>query len=304
MEKKISVLMVDDEEQFRETTAKILGRKGFEVSMAGTGQEAVEMMKKKFRDVVVLDMKMPGMNGEEALAAIRKIHPNAQVIMLTGHGGVESAKASLKLGAFDYLNKPCDIDLLALKIKDAAQMPRKEEFGKERRILDIMIRIDDYTKIQEDQTVEEAFELLMQSFKGLVSTSRVMETGHRSILVYNSRGEITGILSIRDLMGALRPGYLTMAKPSTADSMQYSSMFWRGLFNSQAQALADKKVGEVMSDAPPVVDDSVNLMELANRMYSENIRRAVVSEKGRIVGVVREQEVFFEMANVMLKKQS
>ena len=73
MEKKISVLMVDDEEQFRETTAKILGRKGFEVTMAATGEEAIDLLKKMARDVVVLDMKMPGMDGKEALAAIKKI---------------------------------------------------------------------------------------------------------------------------------------------------------------------------------------------------------------------------------------
>ena len=302
MEKKISVLMVDDEEQFRETTAKILGRKGFDVTMAATGEEAVDILKKGSRDVVVLDMKMPGMDGKEALAAIRKIHPAAQVIMLTGHGAMESAKASLELGAYDFLNKPCDIDLLALKIKDARKAADNGEVRKERRISDIMIRIDDYTKVQEESTVKEAFEQLMKSFKGFVSTSRVMETGHRSVLVYDKKGEITGILSIRDLIGALRPAYLSMGKPSTADSIQFSPMFWKGLFVSQAGELAGKKVWEVMSDAPPVVDESANLMELANMMYAENIRRAVVKDKGRIVGVVREQEVFFEMAGIILKE--
>lgn len=119
MPDKIRILMVDDEAKFRETTSKILQKKGFETTMAGTGEEAVEILKKMTQDVVILDIRMPGMDGHQALSLIKEIQPDVRVIMLTGHGDAESAKTALKKGAYDYLNKPCDIDLLASKINDA-----------------------------------------------------------------------------------------------------------------------------------------------------------------------------------------
>jgi DNA-binding response OmpR family regulator len=298
---KISVLMVDDEEQFRETTAKILSRKGFDVSMASTGEEAVNLIREKMKDVVVLDIKMPGMDGHEALAEIKKIRPGSQIIMLTGHGGEDSAKASLNLGACNYLTKPCDIDLLAAKIHDAYNSVHKAGPKEEKKARDIMIHIDDYTTITEDKTIKDAIQQLMKSFEGFISTSRVMETGHRSILVFNDKHELTGLLSIRDLIGAVRPSYLSAPKPSMADTIQYSTMFWSGLFTTQVKALAKKKVGEVMSEeAPPSVDENTNLMELAEMMYAKGHRRLVVTSKGKVIGVVREQELFFEMSNIIL----
>lgn len=302
MSKKIRVLMVDDEAKFRETTSKILKKRGFDTIMAGSGEEAVELLHQHPADVVVLDIKMPGMDGHEALGRIKEIGPRTQVIMLTGHGDVDSAKASLEKGAFDYLSKPCDIDLLASKINDAFRAAHDAaEWAAEKKARDIMIHIDDYTTIRGDQTVREAIEHLLRSFEGLAASSSVMETGHRSILVFDRDGELEGILSIQDLIGAARPAYLSAPKPSMADAMQYSAMFWTGLFTSQVNRLAGTRVAEIMSESPPSVDENANLMELADLMYSRNIRRLVVTDAGgRVIGVVREQELFFEMANIIL----
>ena len=90
------------------------------------------------------------------------------------------------------------------------------------------------------------------------------------------------------------------AKPSTADSMQYSYMFWEGLFTTQVKALANKKVGEIMSETPRKVDQNMNLMEIANLMFTSQIRRMLVTAEDKIVGVVREQELFFEIANIII----
>ena len=108
-----------------------------------------------------------------------------------------------------------------------------------------------------------------------------------------------GIISIMELMQAVRPGYLSVAKPSMADSIQYSRMFWTGLFSTQVKALANKKVEEVMSDSPPCMDEDTNLMELADFMYTGKVRRVLITRQGKVVGVVREQELFFEMANII-----
>ncbi|MCJ7687519.1 MAG: response regulator, partial [Desulfobacteraceae bacterium] len=208
MAKKIRVLMVDDEEQFRSTTSKILTRRGYETTVAESGEEAIEILKESPQDVVILDIRMPGMDGHEALAQIKKIDPDVRVIMLTGHGGGESAKESLEHGAFDYLNKPCDIELLSLKINDAYDAAQKG-VREEKKAGDIMIPIEDYTTIDPDSTIKEGIERLKRSFESAPSTSRIMETGHRSILVFDQTGKLVGILSILDLIKAVRPAYLS-----------------------------------------------------------------------------------------------
>jgi CheY-like chemotaxis protein len=300
MEDKIKVLMVDDEEQFRSTTSKILTRRGYATTIAGSGEEALGILRKEPQDVVILDVKMPGMDGHETLAEIKKIDPDVPVIMLTGHGALDSAKESLKHGAFDYLNKPCEIDLLAAKIRDAHTVAKKG-VKEEKKAGDIMIPLEEYTTVDEDATVKEGVEALKQSFESFASTGKIMETGHRSILVFDREGSISGILSIMDLIVAIRPSYLSAPKPTMADALQYSPMFWSGLFTIQTKALLKKKVKDIMSDPPLTVDEEANLMEVADLLYARNARRLGVTRKGKIVGIVREQEIFFEIVRMALE---
>ena len=112
MARKIRVLMVDDEARFRETTSRLLINRGFETTIAGSGEEAIAILEKQPHDVVVMDIKMPGMDGHQALEAIKSRFPDTQVIMLTGHGNDVSARTALTQQAYDYLSKPCDIDIL------------------------------------------------------------------------------------------------------------------------------------------------------------------------------------------------
>ncbi|MBU2548260.1 MAG: CBS domain-containing protein, partial [Proteobacteria bacterium] len=137
------------------------------------------------------------------------------------------------------------------------------------------------------------------SFEELIATEKLMQTGHRSLLVMEG-GRLAGVLSIVDLMAGLRPGYLSAPRPSTADQIEYSAMFWTGLFTTQAKVLAGKKVREVMSDPPPAVNEEANLMEIANLLYETESRRLAVYSGDRVAGVVREQEVFFELARLIL----
>jgi CheY-like chemotaxis protein len=298
----MNIMLVDDEEQFRSTTSKILARRGYKTTVAESGEAAIGILKDSAQDVVVLDVKMPGMDGHEALREIKKIDPKVQVIMLTGHGTMDSARKSLKEEAFDYLNKPRDMDLLASKIDDAFNATEKG-LKQEKRAGDIMIPLQDYTTIQAGATVREGITALKSSFENAVSTSRIMETGHRSILVFDRGENLVGILSILDLIRAVRPAYLSAPKPSMADSMQYSAMFWRGLFTTQTEGLISKRIEDVMSDAPLTIDEEANLMEVADVLYTEKRRRMAVTRKGKVVGVVREQELFFEMARILTASQ-
>lgn len=112
-------MLVDDEERFLITTEKLLSRKGYDIVTAGSGREALEKMRSQNVHVVILDVKMPGMDGIETLRAIKNEFPLVEVIMLTGHGTVESAVDGLKAGATDYLMKPTDVSDLIQKAEEA-----------------------------------------------------------------------------------------------------------------------------------------------------------------------------------------
>ena len=122
------VLLVDDEVPFVETMTKRLGKRDLNVNTAFSGKEALEVLdKNRNTDVVILDVKMPGMDGIETLGAIKRLFPLTEVVMLTGHGTIESAIEGMKRGAYDYLLKPCEIDQLMLKVEEATQKKRNHE---------------------------------------------------------------------------------------------------------------------------------------------------------------------------------
>jgi len=106
----MKMMLVDDEERYLQTTQKLIEKKGYEVQTAQSGEEALEKLKLQNIHVVILDVKMPGMDGNETLKAIKTLYPLVEVIMLTGHATVDSAIDGLKSGACDYLMKPADID--------------------------------------------------------------------------------------------------------------------------------------------------------------------------------------------------
>jgi CheY-like chemotaxis protein len=295
---KITVLLVDDEQRFRASTEKILNRRGFETMAAGTGEEALERLAES-PDVVILDIKMPGMDGLTALRELKRRAPDVPVIMLSGHGSEEAARIALREGAFDVLAKPCDIDLLVAKLQEASRSGEEPEYVTERRVGDVMIPLADYTTVSADDTVEAAIGRLRESFDVKASTDSIMETGHRSLLVLDSAGGVAGVVAITDLLDAIMPRYLTVPKPTLADAIQYSPMFWVGMFTREVEAIRSTPVGEVMSTVPPSIAVDATLMEAAYVMVHRGARRLVVERGGRIVGVIREQELFFEMDRLL-----
>jgi DNA-binding NtrC family response regulator len=123
-----NVLLVDDEVAFVETMTKRLNRRGLDITAAYGGPEALEILDRNASlEVVILDVKMPIMDGIETLSEIKKRHPLIEVIMLTGHATVDSAIEGMKRGAFDYLMKPCDLDQLIGKVKEAVARKHTQE---------------------------------------------------------------------------------------------------------------------------------------------------------------------------------
>ena len=298
MSRKIKILMVDDEAQFRSTTERILTRRGFQTILAASGEEALEKLDQR-PDVVVLDVKMPGMDGHQTLKEIKKRSPDLPVIMLTGHGALPSAQEALDKGAFDYLAKPCDIDILAAKIGDACRHAKDPQALEEKKVLDVMIPLQEYTTVGKQENVADAISKLKASFASKISTSRLMETGHRSVLVLDETGVAVGILSIQDLLALVLPSYLSAPKPSTADSMQYSPMFWQGMFNKAVRDKAGIQIEEAMSPAPLTIEGGASLMEAVYVMVTNNARRLVVVVAGEVAGILREQDLFFEMERIL-----
>ncbi len=121
------VLLVDDEEQFVDVLAQRLETRGFQVSTAFSGDDAIAFVEEHDVDVVILDVLMPGRNGIDTLQEIRRIRPITEVIMLTGHATVETAIQGMKFGAYDYLMKPTDTAELVDKIAKAYQRKKDHE---------------------------------------------------------------------------------------------------------------------------------------------------------------------------------
>jgi len=122
------VMLVDDEVPFVEILTKRLEKRNLQTISAHDGQEALEKLDKNRNvDVVILDVKMPGMDGIEVLRGIKKSYPLIEVIMLTGHATVETAIEGMKLGAYDYLMKPCELEQLMAMVEAATKKRRAHE---------------------------------------------------------------------------------------------------------------------------------------------------------------------------------
>ena len=119
MEEK--VLLVDDEEKFLEVMSERLTTRGVTVTTATSAAEALEQIEANLFDAVILDLKLPGMDGIEALKRMKAKRPELQIILLTGHATVEKGVEAIKLGAMDFVEKPADLESLGEKIKQAKQ---------------------------------------------------------------------------------------------------------------------------------------------------------------------------------------
>jgi DNA-binding NtrC family response regulator len=122
------IMLVDDEVSFVKTVAKRLAKRNIKTIMAFSAEEGLEKLKEnQDLDVIVLDIKMPGMNGIDALKEIKTVSPLVEVIMLTGHATIELAVDAMKLGAHDFLMKPFEIEELVLKMQEAAEKKQQHE---------------------------------------------------------------------------------------------------------------------------------------------------------------------------------
>lgn len=119
MKHKVNLLLVDDEEQFLASMKKQLEVRDFNVVAVDRGEKALAAADKQDIDIALVDLKMPGLNGEETLKALKKAHQWMEIVILTGHGAIDSAVGTMQSGAYAHLQKPCRLDLLLEVLKDA-----------------------------------------------------------------------------------------------------------------------------------------------------------------------------------------
>jgi DNA-binding NtrC family response regulator len=123
----MKILLVDDEDQFRESVTKQLTVRNYTVSEVSSGEDAIEFIHQNNIDIVILDMRMPGISGAATLKKIKELSPLTEVIMLTGHATVNTAMETIKMGAFDYIPKPVKLNELINKIEDAYRKKELQE---------------------------------------------------------------------------------------------------------------------------------------------------------------------------------
>ena len=313
------IMLVDDEVSLTETLTKRLTKRSIRTIAAFSGEEGLETLKANQNiDVVVLDFKMPGMDGIETLKKIKMEFPLIEVIMLTGHASVESGIAGMKLGAFGYLMKPCDIEELVGKVEAATKKKRAhaekvqdwEAYMESSTLKELMVPIEEYATVYEDANILEAFNALEEAQK-VFNPQRYR---HRAVLVLNKEKRVVGKLSQHDIIQALEPQYKESKgrKKGALDHLGFSREFiesvslqydmWdRPLQNLYKKAL-DQKVKSFMY-TPTVreyIEGEATINETIHRLIIGNHHSLLVTNGSDIVGIVRLTDVF-ELIHLRLK---
>ena len=313
------IMLVDDEVSLVETLSKRLGKRGIKTISAFSGEECLEKLKTNQNlDVIVLDVKMPGMDGIETLQEIKKSSPLTEVIMLTGHATVDSGINGMKLGAYDYLMKPCDIEELVSKVEKAAQKKQVHEgkiddwgrFMEASTLKDLMVPLAEYATVSEDANVFEAFKALEDAQKAF-SPQRYR---HRAVLVLDKEDRVVGKLGQHDIIQALEPQHKGFKNPEKGalDHLGFSRTFiesvslqydtWdRPLQNLYRKALEQKvKAFMYKPTEGEYIEESVTINETIHRLIIGNHHSLLVTKGPDIVGVVRLTDVF-ELIYLRLK---
>ena len=240
---KIRLLLVDDEEDFRRTVSKRLMKRGIEPHQAGSGEECLDFLEKNPVDVVVLDVKMRGIDGIETLHRIKAKYPKTEVIMLTGFASTEDGVDGIKTGAFDYLSKPIELDHLLGKIKQAHEKIVRED---ERR------RETEFRAKMEQQMI--ATERLASL--GTLAAGVAHEINNPLAIIKESAGWMQLILKKEEMANTPRKEDLLMALGKIESGVERARRITHQLLGSVKQT--DSVASEV--DLKDLVTETVGLV--------------------------------------------
>jgi CheY-like chemotaxis protein len=276
MEKKIQVLIVDDEVRFARNVSRLLEKDRFDVCVSHNGLDALEKVHKSRPDVVVLDIRMPEMDGIETLLAMKHLDPEIQVIILTGHADMETGILAIREGAFDYLFKPCDMDLLKEKILQAAaarQIQRRPVLWPRRMVKEItnaaFIPLD-----------------ITDSLKKALNIFTAMGAGgmREELHVTDIKERLKGVISRNEL--------IREAERVSPDR----HILWSDLVKNP-QWLPEKKVSDIMK--PPAgisAHPDEPLRQVAQKMIDKHLRCLPVMADNRFMGVIRLNDILYHIS--------
>ena len=279
MKNRIRVLLVDDEEQFVYNMSRILKVRGFEVATATDGHKAMNTIKYGGGfDVVVLDIKMPGMDGIEALKEIKKWAPDTEVIMLTGHASLSTGAQAIRRGAYDFLMKPCDIEDLVEKIREAyeAESIKRHPVLWPRKLAGEII-LHAFSKLKPDDPLTKALEVMSRG---------VGEEAVEEVYIVDAEDRLHGVVTKRDLVNEAQ-----RAHPQVP-------LNWTRLLES-SQWLPEIPLKSAMRSDYPSTQANAFLTDAANQMIVNNVRSMPVLRAGRVIGVIKLQDVFQYMDHEM-----
>ncbi|SMC99608.1 His Kinase A (phospho-acceptor) domain-containing protein [Desulfocicer vacuolatum DSM 3385] len=234
---KIRLLLVDDEEGFRAAIARRLAKRGMAPAQASSGEECLTLLDTSPMDVVVLDVRMPGMNGIDTLKAIKTNHKDIQVILLTGNAAVSDGIEGIKSGAFDYLTKPVEIDHLFNKIKQAFGMIQLEEEKRQ--------QLAYREKLEKKMVDTDRLAAL-----GTLSTGIAHEINNPLAIINEAAGVIKQILEAPDMAQLPRQGDLLMALDKIETSIK------------RAGKITQQLLGHVKKQGPRLATTDMRLLIL------------------------------------------
>ncbi|MGD9057058.1 MAG: sigma-54 dependent transcriptional regulator [Desulfobacterales bacterium] len=258
-----SVLIVDDEQSIVQSLSGLLSDEGFEVSAAVNGYDALKAIESESPDLVLLDIWMPGMDGIETLKEIKKINSQIQVIIITGHGTIETAVKATKLGAFDLVEKPLSIDKIILSINNALNYKRLEEENKYLR-----------TKTLEKHSIDGESERT----KGLRKNIEVAAPTDTWILISgeNGTGKELVARTIHQLSPRVEQPLIDVSCAAIRDELLESEMF-----------------GHEKGSFPGATTKKIGKFELANNgtIFLDEIGDMSLSSQAKILRVLQEQQI-------------
>ncbi|MBW2468336.1 MAG: sigma-54-dependent Fis family transcriptional regulator [Deltaproteobacteria bacterium] len=258
-----SVLIVDDEQSIVQSLSGLLLDEGFEVSTAVNGYDALQAIESESPDLVLLDIWMPGMDGIETLKEIKKINPQIQVIIITGHGTIETAVKATKLGAFDLVEKPLSIDKIILSINNALNFKRLEEENKYLR-----------TKTLEKHSIDGESERT----KALRKNIEVAAPTDTWILIRgeNGTGKELVARTIHQLSPRVEKPLIDVSCAAIRDELLESEMF-----------------GHEKGSFPGATAKKIGKFELANNgtIFLDEIGDMSLSSQAKILRVLQEQQI-------------
>lgn len=265
------VLLVDDEDRFAAQLCRLLIARGFMVVTAGDGRQALDLVHARTFDAVVLDIRMPVMDGMTALGRMQAKKPAPAVIMLTGHATLETGIEAIRRGAFDYLMKPCGIEDLVAKLDAACtvgQIRRRPILWPRRRAGELILNA--FRRIEDADPLLEAFSVL---------NHRLPRMAGETLFVVDTKDRLAGHLSKQDIVNRV------------ARFKGLKTLTWEDL-SANPQWLPDVTVGAVMNPDTVSVDPATPLKQVAKLMMDKRIRTLPVTcADRRVIGVIRLRDV-------------